>query len=544
MNQYILLRAGCKAPTHLPFLQPLANTIRIAAKRIPDFLLLFLLITGSLTAFSQATKVEITTQPDLGSGHGALMPIQPVVEIRDASDLLVTTSTALVEIVIASGAGGSLGGTTRINAVNGIATFTNLTFTGIADELYAFEFRSAPVIVYEPFAYGGGTITGKNGGIGWSGAWFSSHPDFTDLGVNTTGFSYPGFATSGGRSTYVASFGGDGGRMLPALSNAAYNVVWLTFLANYNLQGGGFNNMRLLLNGGGTGGIGGNGGVSNWAILNSSLTSSVVTSYPLNGTLHLALLKIDYTAGTSSLWIDPAVSSFDGTQTPSMSVSFAPVFDRIDLYNKEGNIGTDEITLGSTYKAALHLEQNLVAAVSLAAVVPVKWTYFTATCDGGSTLLKWGTTNETNNSHFMVEKSIDALAWSVTGEVQGMGNSNADQHYKFNDSASSLKTYYRLRQVDFNGKTNLSKVVTVSCETTGSSRLRVFPNPASDFLQVTGAQTGTRYDLLDARGRSVRTGIVLSGNSTISLSSLPAGSYFLRVAGYDSGPVKVLKAKR
>ncbi|HLA51774.1 MAG TPA: hypothetical protein VK618_00630, partial [Flavitalea sp.] len=338
MNQYILLRAGCKATTHLPFLQPLANTIRIAAKRIPNFLFLFLLITGSLTAFSQATKVVITTQPNPGSGNGTLMPVQPVVEIRDASDLLVTTSTAQVEIVIASGTGGGLGGTTRINAVNGIATFTNLTFTGIADELYAFEFRSAPVIVYEPFAYGGGTLTGNNGGTGWSGAWFSSHPIFTDLDVNTTGFTYPGFTTSGGRSTYASSFGGDGARKLLAVSNAAYDVVWLAFLANYDEQGGGFNNMRLILTGGLTGGVGGNGLISNWSILNSGLNAGASTSVPLNGTEHLALLKIDYTAGTSSLWINPTVSGFDGTQTPSATVSFAPVFDQIDLYNKEFNI--------------------------------------------------------------------------------------------------------------------------------------------------------------------------------------------------------------
>ena len=511
MNQYILLRAGCTATTHLPFLQPLANTIRISAKRIPYFLLLFFLITGSLAGLGQATKVVITTQPVPGSGHGTLMPVQPVVEIRDASDLLVTTSTAQVEIVIASGTSGSLGGTTRINAVNGIATFTDLTFTGIADESYAFEFRSAPVIVSEPFAYGGGSLTGNTGGTGWSGAWFGPNGAFDDLGVNTTGFSYPGFATSGGRASYIGSTGGDGGRYLAAGSNATYNVVWLAFLANYDEQGGGFNNIRLFLPGGLSAGIGGNAFISNWSILGAALTTAAPTSIPLNGTLRLALLKIDYTAGTSSLWIDPTVSGFDGTQTPSATVSFAPVFDRIEFYNRYFDIGTDEITLASTYKAALHLEQNLVAAVSLAAVVPVKWTYFTATCDGPLTLLKWGTSNETNNSHFIVEKSIDALTWSVTGNVQGMGNSSVDQHYQFNDGASLLKTYYRLRQVDFNGKTNLSKVLVVTCDATGGSMLRAFPNPATDFLQVTGAQPGSRYDLINAKGQSVRTGIVLSG---------------------------------
>ncbi len=544
MSQHIQLRARSKATTQMHFVQSPANSIRSAAKRIPEFLILFFLITGSLTGFGQATKVAITTQPDPGSGHGTLMPVQPVVEIRNVSDILVTTSTAQVEIVIANGSGGSLGGTTRINAVNGIATFTDLTFTGIADELYSFEFRSEPVILTEPFEYGDDFLTGNNGGAGWSGAWFGANPAFTDLYVYTTGFSYPGFATSGGRASYIGSNGGDGGRNLASISNAVYGVVWLAFLANYNQQGGGFSNVRLYLPGGLSGGVGGNGGINNWSILDNGLNAGASTSVPLDGTEHLALMKIDYTASTSSLWIDPPVSGFDGTQTPSASVSFAPVFDRIELYNRYSDVGTDEITLGSTYKAALHLEQNLVAAVSLQAVVPVKWTNFTGSCAGGHTLLNWGTTNETNNSHFIVEKSIDALTWSVTGSVQGMGNSGVDQHYEFNDSASSLKTYYRLRQVDFNGKTNLSKIVAVNCEPTGGSMLRVFPNPASSFLQLAGAQPGSRYDLINAKGQSVRTGIALSSTTAISLSGLPAGSYFLKVVGYNSRPVKVLKTGR
>jgi hypothetical protein len=319
--------------------------------------------------------------------------------------------------------------------------------------------------------------------------------------------------------------------------------VWLTFLGNYDVQGGGFNNLRLYSPSGHTGGVGGNS-QSNWAILDNTLGTSTVTSYPLDGTNRLALLKIDYTAGTSSLWMDPAVSSFDGTQTPSMSVNFAPVFNRIEVYNKSTNIGTDEITLASTYKAALHMEQNLTADVSAAVTLPVKWTYFTANCDGAHTLLKWGTTNENNNSHFIVEKSMDAMVWLAIGRLQGIGYSNADQQYQFKDSASSLKIYYRLRQVDFDGKTDLSKIVVVNCKTTVDRMLRVFPNPASDILQLSGAQPGLHYELIDARGRTVRKGRVLSGTTTISLSGLPEGSYFIRVPGYNSRPVHIMKVGR
>jgi hypothetical protein len=536
MTTAILMRTG-----YINLLQTIVVSLRISAKRIP---VLFFFIISSLISFGQATKVVITTQPVPNNVNGSQMSVQPVVEIRNASNLLVTTSTAQVEIVIASGNGGSLGGTTRISAVNGIATFTNVTFTGIKNEPYVFQFKSDPVIAYEPFAYAGGSLTGNNGGTGWSGAWFGANPAFTDLAVNTTGFTYTNFTTSGGRASYTSSTGGDGGRQLAAVSNAVYNVVWLAFLGNYDQQGGGFNNLRLYLPAGLSGGIGGNGGIFNWAILDNNLGASTVTSFPLDGTNHLALLKIDYTAGTSALWLDPAVSSFDGTQTPAITVNFAPVFDRIELYNRTTNIGTDEITLASTYKAALHLEQNLTADLSATATLPVKWAYFTAACDGAHSLLKWGTTNETDNSYFIVEKSTDALVWSAIGRVKGIGNSVTDQQYQFKDSAFSLTTYYRLRQVDFNGKADLSKIVMVNCENNVDKMLRVFPNPASDMLQLAGAQPGSRYELINARGHGVRTGITLSGTATISLANLPQGNYFLKVSGYNSRPVHVVKVGR
>ena len=538
MNVSILVKAVTPQTNMSHKLQPFV--FRYPINRI----LLFFMTVAALNAHSQtATNIVIVTQPVIGAGNGALMSVQPVVEIRDASNQKVTTSTAQVEIVISSGNGGTLGGTTRINAVNGTATFTDLTFSGIDNEPYVFGFKSEPVIAYEPFAYTADTLTGKNGGTGWSGAWFDANPAFTDLVVNTTGFTYTNFATSGGRASYTSSTGGDGGRMLAAVSNATYSVVWLSFLANYDQQGGGFNNVRMYLPGSLSGGVGGNAGVTNWSILNNTLNAGASTTIPLNGTTRLALLKIDYTAGTSSLWIDPVVSTFDGTQTPSMTETFAPVFDRIELYNRTTSIGTDELTLTSTYKAALHLEQNLTSALSNA-VLPLKWVYFTASCEGDHSLLKWGTTNEHNNSHFIVERKTDASAWLVIGKVQGTGNDGSDQEYQFSDSAFPSKTYYRLRQVDFDNKSELSKVVTVSCKPGVDGLIRVFPNPVGDRLTITGAQQGSGYMLMNAQGHTVKTGIILSGSTTISLSDLPAGSYFLKLNGFNAKPVHILRLRK
>ena len=75
-----------------------------------------------------ATQLAITTQPS-GAESGEAFTTQPVIELRDASNAVVTGSSATVTASLASGTG-ALGGTTSVNAVNGVATFTNLFITG------------------------------------------------------------------------------------------------------------------------------------------------------------------------------------------------------------------------------------------------------------------------------------------------------------------------------------------------------------------------------------------------------------------------------
>ena len=74
------------------------------------------------------TQVVITTQPG-GAVSGVNFTTQPVVEIRDANNAVVTGSTASVLATLAGGSGNLVGSTT-VNAVNGVATFTNLRING------------------------------------------------------------------------------------------------------------------------------------------------------------------------------------------------------------------------------------------------------------------------------------------------------------------------------------------------------------------------------------------------------------------------------
>ncbi|WP_406734240.1 hypothetical protein RJD39_19920 [Vibrio scophthalmi] len=92
----------------------------------------------SVTGAGAATKVVVTTQPVLGA-NGAVLTTQPVVQIQDAGGNVVTSSSVAVTV---TASGGTLGGTTTVNAVNGVATFSGLDFTGVIDQSYTLSFAS------------------------------------------------------------------------------------------------------------------------------------------------------------------------------------------------------------------------------------------------------------------------------------------------------------------------------------------------------------------------------------------------------------------
>ncbi len=95
--------------------------------------------TIGLTA-GTATQLVLTTSAS-GSASGAAFTTQPVVQIRDASNVLVGGSTANVTMSVSSN--GAVVGTSTVAAINGVATFTNVGISGTAGMSYTLTFASA-----------------------------------------------------------------------------------------------------------------------------------------------------------------------------------------------------------------------------------------------------------------------------------------------------------------------------------------------------------------------------------------------------------------
>jgi hypothetical protein len=120
-------------------------------------------------------------------------------------------------------------------------------------------------------------------------------------------------------------------------------------------------------------------------------------------------------------------------------------------------------------------------------VLPVDYTHFEVvqSPNRASTLLKWTTAKEENNAYFEVERSLAGIQdFKVIGQVPGMGWTDAPSEYTFEDRSLPLAggdVFYRLRQVDFDGKYSLSKVIKVRVQGVNSTRgiWRVHPNPVA-----------------------------------------------------------------
>jgi 1,4-alpha-glucan branching enzyme len=169
-------------------------------------------------------------------------------------------------------------------------------------------------------------------------------------------------------------------------------------------------------------------------------------------------------------------------------------------------------------------------------VIPVELTSFNGKIvNKTDAALAWQTASERNNSHFNIERSFDGKNYINIGQIKGNGNSNKVNNYNFTDrNVPNGLVYYRLKQVDFDGKETLSNTVSLAFGNAKNAVL-VFPNPTSDkiFIQnasdTDGTSRGNREGgiLTDNLGRVIVNYVKLP--QEISLQTLPSGVYFLKI---------------
>ena len=169
-------------------------------------------------------------------------------------------------------------------------------------------------------------------------------------------------------------------------------------------------------------------------------------------------------------------------------------------------------------------------------VLPVELLYFTGRAKDSEVTLQWATATELDNSHFEVERSADGREYEFIGKVQGAGTHQGLLEYDFTDDQPHLGlNYYRLRQVDFDGAFEYSNVVAIEVEGKAGGGISVFPNPASNQVEV-GLPAQLLDQALDITIRDLSGKIVLRHRqpagqriAQLPLEGIPSGYYTVNV---------------
>lgn len=144
--------------------------------------------------------------------------------------------------------------------------------------------------------------------------------------------------------------------------------------------------------------------------------------------------------------------------------------------------------------------------------LPIELLSFNANCKNDGIQLNWSTGSEQNNDKFIIEKSRDGKDWININTIKGTGNSNTELNYTITDKDNwNSITYYRLSQIDFNGKTETFDPISIDCGIKESNVI-LYPNPnnGSFTIEVSSEQMELNTELIitDITGKIIHKDVI------------------------------------
>lgn len=160
--------------------------------------------------------------------------------------------------------------------------------------------------------------------------------------------------------------------------------------------------------------------------------------------------------------------------------------------------------------------------------LPVTLTRFSGSSNGKSVSLEWATSSEVDASHFVVERSTDAINFNALGKVMAAGDSHSEKQYTFLDNALPKGIfYYRLRQVDMDESFEFSRIIGVKVEQ--EMAMKIFPNPVTDFLTIQSEIEINSVEIFNSAGISLNSVLVKSNFYSLDMTNYPVGLYLVKI---------------
>lgn len=301
------------------------------------------------------------------------------------------------------------------------------------------------------------------------------------------------------------------------------------------------------------------GGVPGPQMASTSLTLGQIQQDVLNGQLTEFKFAQPVKLPTSKQFyvaVDHANLRWSNTAHDSLAIvasgdedTTAAAFQRLRI----AGVGTGWIPVNALWSSGgdsldvnLYIFPYVSSSADGCSVLPVSIFNFGGTIKNNQAYLNWSTAVENNNKGFYVERSKDSHNFESVGFVQGAGNSSHITNYSYTDV--SLKdinvstTYYRLKQVDADGTSAYSKVISLNLENLqNAGKWKLYPNPVKNAATVELSlenASNVKAQLVSRDGKvllNIDKGVLNKGIQQfyINTQNIAKGSYILRVTIND-----------
>ncbi|MFT6245043.1 MAG: hypothetical protein ACJA0U_001409 [Salibacteraceae bacterium] len=166
-------------------------------------------------------------------------------------------------------------------------------------------------------------------------------------------------------------------------------------------------------------------------------------------------------------------------------------------------------------------------------VLPVELVAFGGEVTKKGNLLKWTTVSELNNDYFELQRSSEDAIFETTAIIKGNGTTNTTSQYTYLDEHANVPYhYYRLKQVDYNGNSQLSDEIYL--EALPSDDLEIYPNPANEEVVISTGRDlkkPIQIAVYNSIGALVLIKEITSYNLRhhLNISELSSGYYLVKV---------------
>lgn len=287
---------------------------------------------------------------------------------------------------------------------------------------------------------------------------------------------------------------------------------------------------------------------------NAVYNSAPGVNYNFN-TSYLIVIRFDVVTGNNNdnlyMWVNPDVSSEPQTSLATVSITSGNdgytagggnTISSFQLFqnNRSATSSIDAIRLAyaTGYPSNPPLAWSAIGPSNIPAL-PVKFGGLKGYPNNNGIQIEWDVYSEVDVVKYDIERSFDGINFKVAGSVTAK-NQDGHLYYEwFDNSPSSGNNYYRIKNVDIDGKSTYSPIVKISLSKSEAG-LTLYPNPVRNnyiSIQVSGLQKGDyKIEIFNMGGQQIYNKQFSHRGGSISQvielpASIKAGAYNIRFTG-------------